>query len=77
MKNEKMTQKDFDAAEANKRKKGQWTNIIEQIKKDGVPQKITGLTRGQVAALYRTATQSGLRIVANYKDCTVSLAPAK
>lgn len=55
-------------------KKGKWTDLIEAIKKDKKPRKITGLTRGQVAALYRKAKDEGLDSKTSYKDGSVVLA---
>lgn len=59
---------------AAKRVKGQWAEIIGQVKETGEPRKISDLTRGQVAALYRSAKGSGLAVRTNYKDGYVVLA---
>ena len=76
MKVGKITEKEFEAAEAAKAKKGKWTEVIKEVIEEGECQKITELSRGQVAALYRAAKAAGVKVVASYKDNSVSLAPA-
>jgi len=71
---EKISLEEFEAAQANPRK-GKWTEIIEQVKETGEPVKVSGLTKGQVAAGARAAKRSGLRIKADYKNGTLYIAP--
>ena len=52
---------------------GQYQDLFEQINKDGKPRKVEGLSRGQVAALYRTAKDKGLIVKTSYKDGFVIL----
>lgn len=53
---------------------GKWAEVIKDVLKDGKARKVTKLSRGQVAALYRTAKDKGLRVKTSYKDGTVILA---
>ena len=56
---------------------GQYQDLFEQINKDGKPRKVTDLSRGQVAALYRTAKDKGLIVKTSYKDGYVVLLKAE
>ena len=58
---------------AKKRVKGQWATIVEQVQKSGEPVKVEEISRGQVAAIYRTASAAGLKLRANYKEGYVIL----
>ena len=55
---------------------GAWKDLIEKVKKEKVSMKVEDLTRGQVAALYRTATNEGLKVRTSYKEKFVVLSPA-
>ena len=68
-----ISQDEFDKDVKSHTVKGKWSTIISDVLKDKKPRKVTGLTRGQVAALTRSAKESGLNYVANYKDGFVSL----
>ena len=67
MKTSKITQKDADKEISEKRAKGLWTKLIEEVKKDKVPIKVEDISRGQVSACYRAASAAGLKVRANYK----------
>lgn len=56
--------------------KGAWKTLIEEIQSEGTSRKVTGLTRGQVAALYRSARDAGLKVKTSYKEGSVVLSPA-
>lgn len=56
-----------------KKVKGKWTQIINEVIESKAPVKVEELTRGQVAALYRAASNAGLDIRANYKEQYVIL----
>lgn len=73
---ETITEEEYEAAEMAKTKKGKWTDVIKQVIEDGECVKVSGLSRGQVAALWRKAKDSKVKVVANYKAGSVSLAPA-
>lgn len=75
-KTEKITEEQFDEAKAGRRV-SKWNGIIQDVKDTGDPVKITGLTKGQVSAGYRTAKAAGMRVKANYKDLELLIAPAK
>jgi len=66
---------EFNEAAASVGQKGQWTSLVNEITEDGQPRKISGLSRGQVSALYRRAKEAGLQVVASYKNGTVYIKP--
>ena len=51
--------------------RGKWQMIFKAINEDGQARKVSGLTRGQIAALYRAANVKGLGTKANMKSGTV------
>jgi len=73
MKTSKISKAEAEKEFASKPVKGQYKVLIEEIKKSQGAVKVEGLTRGQVAALYRTATNEGLKVRANYRDGYVVL----
>jgi len=42
------------------RVKGQWAELIEEIKKDGLPREVRGVTRGQAWGLARAVKAAGM-----------------
>ena len=73
--------KDLTKAEAkkefdSKRVSGKYQEVFDRVAKDKVSVKVSGLTRGQVAALYRKAKESGLKYRTNYKELYVVISPA-
>ena len=73
MKISKISKAEAEKEFTSKPVKGQYKQLIEQIKEEGGTVKVEELTRGQVAALYRTATAEGLKVRANYRDGYVVL----
>ena len=69
---EEEAQEEFDKIT----RKGKWSELLDSIKKDGEPRKVTKLTRGQIAALYRTAKDSGVEVRTSYKEGFVILRKA-
>lgn len=67
---EKISKEIFEQEKAKPRrgKQGSWGNIIAEIKKDGEPRKISGITRGAIAAGARAAKDANLAYVADYKE---------
>jgi len=70
-----VTEEEFDKAAAEAGAKGQWTKLIAEIISDKQPRKVSGLSRGQVSALYRRAKEAGLNVVTSYKNGTVYIKP--
>lgn len=55
--------------EAEKPKRGRqskWTTVVANVQKEKQPWKVSGITRGSVAAGLRAAKEAGLRAVAHY-----------
>jgi hypothetical protein len=74
MKIEEITVEEVQTEYEKRKLRGHWQQVIEAILKgDGKPRKISDLTRGQVAALYRAAKSEGLTVIANYKEGYVIL----
>jgi len=46
--------------------KGKWKELCEQVKKTRKPVKVTDITRGQGAAIHRTAKEQGCRVKVQY-----------
>lgn len=74
---EKITHEEAEEEFAKSATKGQWKELLENIEEDGEPRKITGLTRGQVAALYRSAKNAGLDVKTSYKNGYVVVSPSE
>ena len=72
---EKISVKAFDAHKGGRRV-SKWNQIVADVKDTGDPVKVSGLTRGQVAAGYRKAKDEGLRVKADYKNGVLLIAPA-
>jgi len=75
-----METKELDPQEAERllsapKRREKYEDILNQVKVKGTFMKVSGLTRGQVAALYRKAKEEGLRVRANYKEGYVVLGP--
>jgi len=51
--------------------RGKWQMLFNAIRQDGKARKVTGLTRGQIAALYRAASVAGLKAKTSIKRGTV------
>lgn len=58
-----------------KTNRGKWKVLIEEIIKTKIPRKVTNLTTGQIAALYRSAREAGLRMRTSYKEKWILLVP--
>ena len=65
----------FERAAAEKKTRGNVKKIIEQVKNEHKMLKISGLTRGQVAALAKAAKTSGLKYLTFYDRGEIYLAP--
>lgn len=72
---EKISPEEAEEAMKEKTRAGQWTELLSQIEEDGVPRKVSGLTRGQIAALYRRAKDEGFAYRTSYKDGYIIIAP--
>ena len=57
--------------------KGAWKTLIDRVKTEKKSFKVEALTRGQVAALYRSAQNEGLKVKTSYKDGYIILSPAE
>jgi len=66
----------FERAAAEKKTRGNVKKIIEQVKNDHQILKISGLRRGQVAALAKAAKAEGLKYLTFYDRGEIYLAPA-
>jgi hypothetical protein len=58
-----------------KRNPSKYKQLFQQVRTSKTPIRISGLTRGQVAALYRAAKLSGITVRANYKELYCVLIP--
>jgi len=65
---EKVSPEEFGEAMTTTAQKGKWKSLLEQVKADGAPRKVSGLTRGQIAALYRQARDKGFAVKTSYKE---------
>jgi len=59
------------------RVKGQWAELIEEIKKDGIPRYVKGVTRGQAWGLARAAKAAGMSYRVLEKGETILVIPPK
>jgi len=57
--------------------KGAWKELIAKVKSENKSFKVEGLKRGQVAALYRSAQNEGLKVKTSYKEGTVVVSPGE
>ena len=57
------------------RKMGQWTEVVETVKKFEQATEITGLSKGQVAAAARKFKECGLRFRAFYGEGRILVLP--
>jgi len=57
--------------------KGKWKELIERVEEEETSFKVTGLKRGQIAALYRSAKNAGLKVKTSYKDGYAVLSPGE
>jgi len=67
---------DFQAEMAKRATRGRYADIIRDVKEHGRLVKVEGLTRGQVAALARSAKEAEIQVKADYKNLYVVLGPA-
>ncbi len=74
---EKITHEAAEEEFAKSVSTGQWKEMLEEMAEDGEPRKVTGLTRGQVAALYRSAKNAGFKVKTSYKEGTIVISPAE
>ena len=56
---------------AERAQRGKWQAVLRAIDADGKARKITGLSRGQISALYRAASVAGLKTKTSIKRGTV------
>ena len=61
----------------NTRPKSRWQEVIEQVKQERKALKISGLSKGSLAAGYRAAKNAGIRAKTDYKNGTLYLAPSQ
>ena len=73
---ERITPEAFEKAAQEKKSRGHVKKIIEQVKNDHQILKISGLRRGQVAALAKAAKAAGLKYLTFYDRGEIYLAPA-
>ena len=52
---------------AESAERGKWSVLVKAVREDGKARKAEGLSRGQIAALYRAATSAGLGVKCSYK----------
>jgi len=57
-----------------KRKTGAYQEVFKEVLA-GANKKISGLTRGQIAACYRAAKEAKIRYRTNYKEGYIVLSP--
>jgi len=74
---EKTTPEEMEKQASKRAVAGKWTKLLAEIEADGVPRKVSDLTRGQIAALYRSARDAGMDYVTSYKDGYIIIGPAK
>jgi hypothetical protein len=75
MKVEQISHEEAKRELETKRNPSKYKQLFQQVKTSKQPIRISGLTRGQVAALYRAAKLAGVQVRANYKDLYVVLIP--
>ena len=60
------------------RKMNQWADLLETIKKDGLPREVTAITRGSAWGLARAAKNAGLGYrILNKGETVLILPPVK
>ena len=72
---EAISEEQAEAEFSNTSRRAKYTEIIFRVKNNGESLKVSGLTRGQVAALVRRAKEEGIRAKGNYSEGYVVLAP--
>jgi len=75
MKIKKISLSEAEEEFSKQRRRGAWTQLLEQVKSEGSPVKVSDLSRGQIAALCRRAKELGIKYKANYSEGYVILAP--
>jgi len=60
---------------AERSARGKWMITINAVKEDKKPRKVSGLSRGQIAAVYRAASGSGLGVKCSYRKGEVIVYP--
>ena len=56
---------------AERAQRGKWQAVLRAIDADGKARRVSGLTRGQISALYRAASVAGLKTKTSIKRGTV------
>ena len=56
---------------AERAQRGKWQMLFRAIDADGKARRVSGLTRGQISALYRAASVAGLKTKTSIKRGTV------
>jgi len=72
---QEISEEEFENYQNSRARSGQWKQIIQQIRKNKKPLKVSGLTKGQVAAGYRALTKAGFNVKANYKQGFLLVSP--
>lgn len=57
------------------RRQGHWKTLCGEVKKTNQPVEVSGVTRGQIWGLKRTAKELGCRVVASDKDTKATILP--
>ena len=71
-----ITTEDFQAEMSKRAVRGRYGEIIKDVKEHNRLIKVEGLTKGQVAALARSAKEAEIQVKADYKNLYVILGPA-
>jgi hypothetical protein len=64
-----------EEAEKEFQRRSYYKALLERVKANGKPVKVSGLTTSQVKGLYVAAKSYGIRAKGNYKDGYVVLVP--
>ena len=56
---------------AERAQRGKWQMLFKAIDADGKARRVSGLSRGQISALYRAANAAGLKTKTSIKRGTV------
>lgn len=62
---------------AQKKRAGKWKDLLAQVKKEKKSAKVEGLTRGQIASLYRACEAEKLEYRTNYKEGYIVISAPK
>ena len=70
-----ITDEELKQIQAEGAERGRWAMLVKAVKEDGKPRKVTGMTRGQIAALYRAASVAELGVKCSYRSGSVVIFP--